>query len=195
MNLTGEQVLSLSREQVWAALNDPAILQQCIPGCDTFEATAENQYKVIMTATVGPIKAKFTGRLVLSDLLPPESYKLSFDGSGGPAGTGKGNAQVALETIDNGTRLKYTVNAQVGGRLAQVGSRLIDGVAKKMADDFFSRFKKTLEPKAKEALPDSAQPADHAVATEAKTTNSGSKVFVVVGLVVAVLAIAAYLAG
>lgn len=146
MELTGEQIISLPAEQVWTALNDPTVLQQCVPGCDTFELTGENQYRIVMTATVGPIKAKFTGKLQLSDIQPPKSYKLSFDGSGGAAGSGKGTAAVHLSEVPEGTTLQYTVSATVGGRLAQVGARLIDGVAKKMADQFFVRFKTIVEP-------------------------------------------------
>lgn len=146
MELTGQQILSLPVEQVWDALNDPAILQKCIPGCDTFEATGENQYRIVMAATVGPITAKFKGKLVLSDIQPPQSYKLKFDGSGGAAGSGKGTADVNLSTSPEGTVLQYTVSATVSGRLAQVGARLIDGVAKKMADQFFTRFRKAIEP-------------------------------------------------
>ncbi len=144
MELRGEQLIDLPREAVWQALNDPAILKQCIPGCDSFESSGENMYRVIMTAAVGPIKAKFTGKLSLSDIKPPSSYALSFDGSGGAAGFGKGNAGVELTATPNGTQLSYTVNAHVSGRLAQVGARLIDSVAKKMADEFFSRFKSVL---------------------------------------------------
>jgi len=148
MELTGQQTLSLPIDRVWAALNDPAILQQCIPGCDVFEETGANHYKIVMTATVGPIRAKFTGKLLLSDITPPSSYKLGFDGSGGAAGSGKGTAAVQLSTVPEGTLLRYTASATVAGRLAQVGSRLIDGVAKKMADQFFARFKSILEPEA-----------------------------------------------
>lgn len=146
MELTGQQIISRPIAEVWAALNDPAILQQCLPGCDTFELTGENQYKVVMAATVGPIKAKFTGKLRLSDIQPPLSYKLAFDGSGGAAGSGKGKADVHLSEVSEGTLLSYSVSATVSGRLAQVGARLIDGVAKKMADQFFARFKNLLEP-------------------------------------------------
>lgn len=148
MELTGQQTLSLPIDKVWAALNDPAVLQKCIPGCDAFELTADNQYKMVMAATVGPIKAKFTGKLALSDIEPPKSYKLKFDGSGGAAGSGKGTADVHLSEVPEGTLLQYSVTATVAGRLAQVGARLIDGVAKKMADQFFSRFKSILEPQA-----------------------------------------------
>jgi len=144
MELKGEQIIALPREQVWAALNDPAVLKQCVPGCDTFEPEGDNAYKVVMTASVGPVKARFNGALTLSDIEPPVSYKLAFTGSGGAAGFGKGSAQVALAEVDAGTSLTYSVQAQVGGKLAQVGARLIDGVAKKMADEFFTRFSKVV---------------------------------------------------
>jgi carbon monoxide dehydrogenase subunit G len=146
VDLTGEQILSLPRESVWQALNDPAVLSRCVPGCESFERIADNVFKVVMTASVGPVKARFTGKMTLSDLDPPSGYALSFDGSGGAAGFGKGNARVELAPDGAATRLRYTVKAQVGGRLAQVGSRLIDGVARKMADEFFERFQKLVAP-------------------------------------------------
>ncbi|MBV7484905.1 carbon monoxide dehydrogenase subunit G [Bordetella sp. BOR01] len=146
MQLKDQQIINLPLDTVWAALNDPAILQQCVPGCDTFEPAGENQYKVVMRVSVGPIQAKFTGKLHLSDIVPPESYKLSFEGSGGAAGSGKGDAAVQLIEVPEGTRLEYAVMATVGGKLAQVGTRLINGVAKKMADQFFSRLKALIEP-------------------------------------------------
>lgn len=140
MELTGTQTIALPREQVWQALNDPQVLRQCIPGCDTFEPVGDNEYQIAMTASVGPVKARFKGKLQLADINPPLSYALSFEGSGGAAGFGKGNANVQLSDAAEGTELRYAVQAKVGGRLAQVGARLIDGVAKKMADEFFSRF-------------------------------------------------------
>jgi len=140
MEMTGEQRIALPQQKVWEALNDPAILKACIPGCETIEKVADNEYKVAMTASVGPVKAKFSGKLLLSDLNPPNSYSLAFEGSGGAAGFGKGSAQVALRPEGGDTLLSYKANASVGGKLAQIGSRLIDGVAKKMSDDFFARF-------------------------------------------------------
>jgi len=153
MELVGEQTLSLQRERVWQALNDPDVLRRCVPGCDLFEREDENRYKVGMTAAVGPVKARFNGKLTLSDIQPPNSYSLSFEGSGGAAGFGKGRARVSLaDSEGDSTRLSYAVTAQVGGKLAQVGARLVDGVARKMADQFFSRF-------AKEIAPDAMSPA------------------------------------
>lgn len=150
MKMTGEQHIRLSQPDVWKALNDPAILQACIPGCESIESTANNEYKVIMTAAIGPVKAKFDGKLALSDINPPHSYSLAFQGSGGAVGFGKGGAHVSLVPENEGSLLTYEAHAQVGGKLAQVGSRLIDGVARKMAEDFFTRFKAAVEPPAVE---------------------------------------------
>jgi uncharacterized protein len=146
MQMTGEQLIPLSQQRVWESLNDPAVLKACIPGCDSIEKISDSEYTVSMTASVGPVKARFSGKLSLSDLNPPSSYALSFDGSGGAAGFGKGSARVSLATENGTTRLSYTVNATVGGKLAQIGSRLIDGVARKMADDFFARFNQVVAP-------------------------------------------------
>lgn len=144
MDMAGEQIILLPQRRVWDALNDPQVLKACIPGCESIEKVADNQYTIMMTAAVGPVKAKFTGSLTLSDIDPPNSYSLAFTGSGGVAGFGKGGARVSLSADGNDTKLVYTASAQVGGKLAQVGSRLIDGVAKKMAEEFFARFKATL---------------------------------------------------
>ncbi len=140
MEMTGEQLIPVPQQKVWEGLNDPEVLKACIPGCETIERVSDTEYRVAMTAAVGPVKAKFNGKLLLADLKPPNSYTLSFEGSGGAAGFGKGGAQVALAPDGAGTKLSYKATAQVGGKLAQVGSRLIDGVSRKMADEFFQRF-------------------------------------------------------
>jgi len=140
MEMTGEQFIPALQAEVWRGLNDPEVLKACISGCESVEKLADTEYAVVTTVAIGPVKARFRGKLVLADLDPPNSYSLSFDGQGGAAGFGKGSAKVSLATEAAGTRLSYTVKAQVGGKLAQIGSRLIDGVAKKMADDFFSAF-------------------------------------------------------
>lgn len=145
MELTGSQWIRRDRAGVWAALNDPAVLQQCVPGCESMKQEGDSAYAVVMMAAVGPVKARFNGKLTLSDIRDEESYVLSFEGSGGAAGTGKGGATVSLEPQDGGTLLNYKAQAKVGGKLAQVGSRLIDGVAAKMAADFFTRFKAEVE--------------------------------------------------
>jgi carbon monoxide dehydrogenase subunit G len=144
MDIQGEKILAVPRAEVWRALNDPAVLQRCLPGCDTFEPEGDNRYRVAMQAAVGPVRARFAGKLRLLDVVPPSSYALAFEGSGGVAGFGKGTAQVALDEVAEGTRLRYVSQAQVGGRLAQVGARLIDGVTQRMADDFFARFVREL---------------------------------------------------
>jgi carbon monoxide dehydrogenase subunit G len=144
MEMTGEQIIALPQQRVWEGLNDPEVLKACIPGCESIERVSDTEYRVAMTAAVGPVKAKFSGKLLLSEVNPPTSYRLSFEGSGGAAGFGKGSAFVKLSPDGAGTRLGYTVNAQVGGKLAQVGSRLIDGVARKMAEEFFQRFNEKL---------------------------------------------------
>jgi len=146
MEMSGEQRIPLPQQRVWEALNDPEILKACIPGCESIDRVSDNEYKVAMTAAIGPVKAKFSGKLQLSDMNPPNSYSLAFEGSGGAAGFGKGSAQVSLAPEGGGTLLTYKATASVGGKLAQIGSRLIDGVAKKMSDDFFARFNKTVAP-------------------------------------------------
>ena len=148
MDMTNSVILPSPQTRVWEALNDPAILKQCINGCESIEQTGENEYKVAMTVAIGPVKAKFKGNLRLSDIDPPNAYTLAFDGQGGVAGFGKGSAKVTLTPNGEGTRLAYTVSAQVGGKIAQLGSRLIDGVSKKMAEDFFEAFRVAIAPPA-----------------------------------------------
>ncbi|MFM9967359.1 MAG: SRPBCC family protein [Burkholderiales bacterium] len=140
MEMTGEQLIPLAQNDVWRGLNDPEILKSCIAGCEAVEKTAENEYRIALTASVGPVKAKFSGKLSLSDLDPPNSYSIAFEGSGGAAGFAKGGAQVKLSTEGSATRLNYSAKANIGGKLAQIGSRLVDGVAQKMANDFFVKF-------------------------------------------------------
>lgn len=144
MEMTGEQSVPASPQETWRALNDPETLKACIAGCESIEKIADNEYQLSMTAKVGPVSAKFKGIMHLADLNPPHSYALRFEGQGGAAGFAKGAAKVALAPDGAGTRIAYTVSAQVGGKLAQIGSRLIDGAAKKMADDFFACFARQL---------------------------------------------------
>jgi carbon monoxide dehydrogenase subunit G len=140
MEMTGEYRIPAPRPTVWSALNDPAILQACIPGCESLERGAENEFKATVRAKVGPVSARFSGKVTLSDFDPPKSYRISGEGQGGAAGFAKGGAVVNLEEDGAGTILRYTADAQVGGKLAQIGSRLIDGTAKKLADEFFEAF-------------------------------------------------------
>ena len=162
MELTGTQTIRLDQAAVWTALNDPAILRQCIPGCESFECAGGDTYQMLISAAVGPVKARFKGKLSLTDVRAPLSYWMTFEGSGGAAGSAKGTARVLLQPQASGTELSYTAQAQVGGRLAQVGSRLIDGVAGKLAGEFFARFKAAVEPPeviAQEARPPSTAPS------------------------------------
>jgi carbon monoxide dehydrogenase subunit G len=140
MEMTGEQLIPAPQQDTWKALNDPEILKACIPGCESIESIGENEYSVLMVARVGPVSAKFKGKLHLSDIRPPASYSMAFEGQGGPAGFAKGGAQVSLSTEGDQTRLRYQAKANIGGKLAQIGSRLIDAAAKKVSDDFFRAF-------------------------------------------------------
>ena len=141
MEMTGEQLIHASQQQTWEALNDPKMLKDCVPGCESIDPIGENQYQVLMVARVGPVSAKFKGKLTLSDIKAPDSYSIAFEGQGGPAGFAKGGANVRLSSEKrNETRLAYDVKASVGGKLAQIGSRLVDAAAKKVADDFFRNF-------------------------------------------------------
>ena len=141
MELEGKYNLRAEREKVWAALNDPEILKQCIPGCETLTKASDTNFSASVVAKVGPVKAKFSGEVELTELSPPSSYKISGEGKGGAAGFASGSADVKLEENDEGgTVLSYMVNAQVGGKLAQIGSRLIDSTAKKLSREFFDKF-------------------------------------------------------
>ncbi|MDB5897026.1 MAG: hypothetical protein JWP41_628 [Ramlibacter sp.] len=140
MEFTGTQLIPARRAAVWAALNDPAVLQQCIPGCERFEATAPGEWTAVVMAAVGPVKARFTGSVKLDDIQPLAGYRLAGQGQGGVAGFGKLQARVRLRDEAGDTRLDYTAQAQVGGKLAQIGSRLVTGAARKIADQFFSSF-------------------------------------------------------
>lgn len=138
------QHLPVPQQVAWEALNDTELLRQCIPGCESIEPDGDNAYGVALTAAVGPVKARFKGRMALEDLQAPDSYTIRFDGQGGAAGFGKGTARVTLAPDGDGTLLSYVVDAQVGGKIAQVGSRLVDAAARKMADAFFTRLNAAL---------------------------------------------------
>jgi hypothetical protein len=141
MQLTNQQTLPVNQLQAWEALNDIALLQSAIPGCETITTAGDNEYDVAITAAVGPVKARFKGKLRLADLAPPNSYTMHFEGQGGAAGHGKGHADVRLEAVSaNETVLHYTAHASVGGKIAQIGSRLVDMAAQKMATEFFETF-------------------------------------------------------
>lgn len=140
INMAGEAQLAAPKETVWAMLNDPEVLQACIPGCESLEKVSDTAFSAVAKVKLGPVKAAFRGKVSLEDLDPPNGYRLVGEGDGGISGFAKGGARVDLVENDGGTLLRYEAEAQIGGKLAQIGSRLVGGVAKKMADEFFSRF-------------------------------------------------------
>lgn len=140
INMVGEELLPAGKEVVWGMLNDPEVLKACIPGCESLERDDDGGFSAIARVKIGPVKARFRGKVRFEDVDAPHGYKLVGEGDGGIAGFAKGGARVDLEDEDGDTRLRYAADAQVGGKLAQIGSRLVDGVAKKMADEFFRNF-------------------------------------------------------
>jgi carbon monoxide dehydrogenase subunit G len=140
MEIKGEYRIAAPREKVFAALNDQAVLQACIPGCESLEKTSDTEMKAKVRMRIGPVSASFSGKVTLSDIDPPNGYRISGEGQGGAAGFAKGGAVVTLREDAGETLLNYNVDAQVGGKIAQVGARLIDGTAKKLADEFFGKF-------------------------------------------------------
>lgn len=170
MQMQGSRQLSATAQQAWEALNDPAILRQCIPGCQTFELESPNVYATVAAIKIGPVSAKFSGKVELSDINPPRGYTLKFEAQGGVAGHGKGTSHVELVENAQGVELKYTVESQIGGKLAQLGQRLIDGAAKSMADDFFKRFDKALAEKT-QASPATQAPVSTMPASQDPTSR------------------------
>src|SRR5262245_1421193 len=140
MKMQGEKLIQAPQQDVWRALNDPVVLKQCIPGCEEMQKLSDNDFSAKVKAKVGPVSLAMTGDVHLSDLNPPVSYRITGQGKGGAAGFAKGGANIRLEAKGGATLITYDVDAQVGGKLAQIGNRLIDSTARKMADDFFSRF-------------------------------------------------------
>ena len=147
MTMNGEVQLAAPREAVWAKLNDPEVLKACIPGCEELEKTDDGGFRAVAKMKVGPVSARFKGKVTLSDLDPPNGYKISGQGDGGVAGFAKGGATVKLTPKNGGTLLSYNVDAQIGGKLGQLGQRLVNGAAKKVADDFFANFANAVSPK------------------------------------------------
>jgi carbon monoxide dehydrogenase subunit G len=145
MNLNDQRDIAAPPETVWAALFDPEVLAACVPGCESMTGSADTGFEAAVVQKVGPVKARFTGVVTLSDIVPGRSCTISGEGKGGAAGFAKGSARVTLEPSARGTLLAYAVEASVGGKLAQLGSRIIDGFARKMADDFFARFQTAVE--------------------------------------------------
>jgi hypothetical protein len=148
MDIIGQQLIPAERDVVWKALNDPVVLKACLPGCESVEQISPEEFKVVIKAAIGPLRARFQGVLRMTEVHAPASCVMHFDGQGGAVGFGKGSSQVTLSQTPEGTLLAYEAKAQVGGKLAQVGSRLIDSVVKKMAEDFFKAFREQLAPAA-----------------------------------------------
>src|SRR5512134_1615557 len=159
--MTGEQLIPASQQETWSALNDPEVLRACVPGCESIARVNDNEYQVQMTARVGPVSAKFRGRLSIFDIKAPNSYSLAFEGQGGAAGFAKGAAQVRLSPEGSQTKLAYEVKANVGGKLAQIGSRLVDAAAKKVADEFFRNFNQKMSTPAEETGLARGEPEHH----------------------------------
>jgi carbon monoxide dehydrogenase subunit G len=145
MHMSDSRVIAAPPADVWAAILDPEVLKQCVPGCQEMHGSPEEGFEATVVQKVGPVKATFKGQVTLSDMVPNQSLKLSGEGKGGAAGFAKGGADVTLKEVEGGTELHYEVEAKVGGKLAQLGSRIIDGFAKKMADQFFSNFQQAVE--------------------------------------------------
>ncbi len=181
MDMIGQRTLKATQQQAWDALNDPDILKACIPGCEKFEPLGDNAFAVTSGIKIGPVSAKFNGKVQLTDIVVPISYKLNFDAQGGVAGFGKGKSSVELKPLDSGCELNYTVHSTVGGKIAQMGQRLIDGVAKNMAEDFFKRFETELEKR-------HPQPADGTAPTPVADASRGLPVWVWVAGTIAVAA-------
>ena len=153
MELQGERLIPADLQRTWNALNDPETLKACVAGCESLERSGDNSFDAVVAVKVGPVGARFNGKLELTNVQPPRAYTINFEGQGGAAGFGKGSSDVSLEPEGDNTRLRYTAKAQVGGKMAQIGSRLIDAAARKMTDDFFNAFEQRLQPAA------TAQPA------------------------------------
>jgi carbon monoxide dehydrogenase subunit G len=201
MDLTGEYRIPAPRETVWAALNNPDVLKACIPGCEELNKTSDTELVAKVIAKIGPVKAAFGGKVTLSDLDPPNGYTITGEGQGGAAGFAKGGAKVRLEAVDGGaaTVLHYAADAQIGGKLAQIGSRLVEGTAKKLADEFFAAFAAqaaaTAPASPSAAAPAAGQPVSQPAPIVASATSSGlSPVLWIIGLVVVVAVILGFVA-
>jgi carbon monoxide dehydrogenase subunit G len=188
MEIKGEYRIAAPREKVYAALNDPVILQACIPGCESLEKTSDSEMKAKVRMRIGPVSAAFTGKVTLSDFDPPNGYRISGEGQGGAAGFAKGGAVVTLKEDAGDTLLNYDVDAQVGGKIAQVGARLIDATAKKLADEFFSKFTAMVgAPPPSLAEAGSVPAAAAAAVSPPAAAQRGYRHWIVIGVGVAVL--------
>ena len=193
MDMQGNRLLAVSQQQAWDSLNDPAMLKMCIPGCEKFDLVTENEYAVTVAVKIGPVSARFNGKVKLADIQAPVSYALQFEAQGGVAGFGQGESKVELLPHEGGCELKYTVHSKVGGKIAQLGQRLIDGVAKSLAEDFFKRFEETLQTKFPGGDVAGAQGATQAsapIASNQGATPSAPNTQRLVWITVAVVAVA-----
>jgi carbon monoxide dehydrogenase subunit G len=196
MDMSGDRLIAAPKDKVWVALNDPDVLKACIPGCESIEKLSETEMKAVAAVKLGPIAARFTGKVLLSDLDPPNGYRISGEGQGGVAGFAKGGASVKLTDADGGTKLAYQVNAQIGGKMAQLGARLIDSTAKQMAESFFSKFSEVVAPPAPSpAAIDIAQSPYHSLAEDHDHDPSNPHYFglpigVIIAASVAIIAVA-----
>ena len=174
MDMQGSRQLAVTQQQAWDALNDPEILKRCITGCEKFELSGENSYAIVVAIRIGPVSARFNGKVTLTDIVVPQSYSLKFDAQGGAAGFGKGESRVELVPNEAGVELRYTVKSTVGGKLAQIGQRLIDGVAKSLAEEFFARFEAALVEKFAPTGAPSSPAAEPAVDNTAGSSATGA---------------------
>lgn len=201
MDLTGNYRIPAPRETVWAALNNPEILKACIPGCEELNKTSDTQFVARVIAKIGPVKAGFNGKVTLSDLDPPAGYTITGEGQGGAAGFAKGGAKVRLEPVDDGTAtvLHYAADAQIGGKLAQLGSRLVEGTARKLADEFFAAFAAQAAAAAPAAAPAAGEPAPQPAVQPAPAVAGPSRgglppALWIIGLVIIIAIILAFVA-
>lgn len=190
MELSNTRIVPAAPPLVWAALNDPTVLKTCLPGCESLERSGDNAYDVVMAARVGPVSARFNGRMTMSDIDPPTAYTLHFEGQGGAAGFVRGEARVTLAPEgEQRTSMTYRAKAQVGGKLAQIGSRLVDGAAAKLTDDFFARFVARLAPAEPEVADSVPRATDSSKSDEASTPLAppGGSVWIRYAAIVAIV--------
>ena len=184
MDMTGEYHIPAPQQTVWDALNDAEVLKASVPGCETLEKVSDTEFTATVTAKVGPVRTKFNGKVTLSDIDPPNGYTIAGEGQGGAAGFAKGGAKVSLTSENGGTLLRYEANASVGGKMAQIGSRVVEGVAKKMADEFFTTFVEQVVPG---GGAEAAAPAEEIAPTAADAAGKGLPTWAwVAGLLVVV---------
>ena len=184
MKLSGSYQINLEKQKVWEALNDPEILKKAIPGCEEFKKNSATEFTATATNKIGPFNATFTGDIELKDLNPPNSYKIQGSGNS-PVGFANGEAIVSLEDFENGTKLNYSVEANVGGKIAQVGSRLIDMTAKKLADIFFGKFSELIS--TKQAIDKIEKPVEHKIPREKKSIKNSliiASVAIIIGIII-----------